>query len=90
MQILYSGEIILLCLCTLFWQAVQIRYPEYETVKAEFSCNGHTFSASEKAVTHNGWRDFEDVFKRSFKIARNKEDENGKKKLSEGQTFEGV
>ncbi|MDE6318809.1 MAG: DNA topoisomerase 3, partial [Lachnospiraceae bacterium] len=65
----------------------------YETVKAEFSCNGHTFSVSGKAVTHNGWKVFEDVFKRSFKIAGNKEDENGEKKLpelSEGQTFEGV
>jgi len=65
----------------------------YETVKAEFSCNGHTFSVSGKAVTYNGWKVFEDVFKRSFKIAGNKEDENGEKKLpelSEGQTFEGV
>ena len=65
----------------------------YETVKAEFSCNGHTFSASGKFVTHNGWKVFEDVFKRSFKIAGNKEDENEEKKLpelSEGQTFEGV
>ena len=65
----------------------------YETVKAEFSCNGHTFSVSGKAVTHNGWKVFEDAFKRSFKIAGNKEDENGEKKLpelSEGQTFEGV
>ena len=65
----------------------------YETVKAEFSCNGHTFSVSGKAVTHNGWKVFEDVFKRSFKIAGNKEEENEEKKLpelSEGQTFEGV
>ena len=65
----------------------------YETVKAEFSCNGHTFSTFGKSVTHNGWKVFEDAFKRSFKIAGNKEDENGEKKLpelSEGQTFEGV
>ena len=65
----------------------------YETVKAEFSCNGHIFSASGKSVTHNGWKVFEDAFKRSFKIAGNKEDENEEKKLpelSEGQTFEGV
>ena len=65
----------------------------YETVKAEFSCNGHIFSASGKSVTRNGWKVFEDAFKRSFKIAGNKEDENEEKKLpelSEGQTFEGV
>ena len=40
----------------------------YETVKAEFSCNGHTFAVSGKSVTHNGWKSFEDAFKRSFKI----------------------
>ncbi|GFI30125.1 DNA topoisomerase 3 [Lachnospiraceae bacterium] len=65
----------------------------YETVKAEFSCGGHTFSASGKSITHNGWKVFEDIFKRSFKIAGNKEEENEEKKLpelSEGQTFEGV
>ena len=65
----------------------------YETVKAEFSCNGHAFAVSGKSVTHNGWKDFEDVFKRSFRTAVDKEDENGEKKLpelSEGQTFDGV
>ena len=39
----------------------------YETVKAEFSCGGHTFSVSGKSVTHNGWKSFEDAFKRSSK-----------------------
>jgi DNA topoisomerase-3 len=65
----------------------------YETVRAEFSCGGHTFSASGKSVTHNGWKAFDDVFKRTFKTVGNKEDENGEKKLpelSEGQTFDGV
>ncbi len=65
----------------------------YETVKAEFSCNGYTFSVSGKSVTHNGWKSFEDAFKRSFKISGNQEEEKEEKKLpelSEGQTFEGV
>lgn len=65
----------------------------YETVKAELSCNGYTFTVSGKYVTHNGWKSFEDAFKRSFKITGNKEEENGEKKLpelSEGQAFEGV
>ena len=30
----------------------------YETVKADFSCNGHTFTVSGKSVTHNGWKSF--------------------------------
>ncbi|MEH2950526.1 DNA topoisomerase 3 [Sporofaciens sp. JLR.KK001] len=65
----------------------------YETVKAEFSCNGYTFSVSGKSVTHNGWKSFEDAFKRSFKISGNHEEEKEEKKLpelSEGQSFDGV
>ena len=65
----------------------------YETVKAEFSCSGHTFAVSGKSVTHNGWKSFEDAFKRSFKISGNQEEEKEEKKLpelSEGQTFDGV
>lgn len=41
----------------------------YESVKAEISCGGHIFTASGKTVTHNGWKDFEDMLKHSFKIA---------------------
>ena len=65
----------------------------YETVKAEFSCGGHTFAVSGKSVTHNGWKSFEDSFKRSFKISGNQEEEKEEKKLpelSEGQAFDGV
>ncbi len=65
----------------------------YETVRAEFSCNGHTFAASGKSVTHNGWKSFEDAFQRSFKISGNQEEEKEEKKLpelSEGQSFDGV
>ena len=40
----------------------------YESVKAEISCGGHIFTASGKTVKHNGWRDFEDMLKSSFKI----------------------
>ena len=65
----------------------------YETVKAEFSCGGQVFAVSGKSVTHDGWKLFEDAFKRSYKITGNKDEENSDKKLpelSEGQTFEGV
>lgn len=65
----------------------------YETVKAELSCNGHTFAVSGKSVTHNGWKSFEDAFKRSFKISGNPEEEKEERKLpelSEGQAFDGV
>ena len=63
----------------------------YETVKAELSCGGYTFTTSGKSVLKNGWKDFEDAFKRSFKITEEKEQEDKKlPELSEGQTFDGV
>ena len=63
----------------------------YETVKAEFSCGGYTFATSGKSVLKNGWKDFEDAFKRSFKTTEDKEQEDKKlPELSKGQTFDGV
>ena len=63
----------------------------YETVKAELSCGGYTFAASGKSVLKNGWKDFEDAFKRSFKTTEEKEQEDKKlPELSKGQTFDGV
>ncbi|MBD5532826.1 MAG: DNA topoisomerase 3 [Lachnospiraceae bacterium] len=65
----------------------------YDTVRAEFSCGGHVFAVSGKSVTQNGWKDFEKAFKRSFKVAVDRDGESGEKKLpelSEGQTFDRV
>ena len=63
----------------------------YETVKAELSCGVYTFATSGKSVLKNGWKDFEDAFKRSFKTTEDKEQEDKKlPELSEGQTFDGV
>ena len=65
----------------------------YDTVRAEFSCGGHVFAVSGKSVTHNGWKDFENAFKRSFKVAVDRDGESDEKKLpelSEGQTFDRV
>ena len=62
----------------------------YETVKAELACGGYTFATSGKSVLKNGWKDFEDAFKRSFKTTEDKEQEDKKlPELSEGQTFDG-
>ena len=63
----------------------------YETVKAEFICGGSVFKASGKSVLRNGWKDFEEAFKKSFKTAEEKEAEEKKlPELSEGMTFDGV
>ena len=47
----------------------------YETVKAELACGGYTFATSGKSVLKNGWKDFKDAFKRSFKTTEDKEQE---------------
>ena len=63
----------------------------YETVKAELSCGGHVFATSGKSVIKNGWKDFEEAFKKSFKATEEKEQEEKKlPELSEGMTFDGV
>jgi DNA topoisomerase-3 len=63
----------------------------YETVKAEFTCNGHIFGASGKSVIRNGWKYFEAAFKRSYKTSEDKAEEEKKlPELSEGMTFDGI
>lgn len=68
----------------------------FETVKAELSCGGYVFSTSGKSVIKNGWKDFEEAFKKSFKTMEKEENalsEQEEKKLpelSEGMTFDGV
>lgn len=64
---------------------------EYETVRAEFTCNGSVFTVSGKSVTRNGWKDFEAAFRRSYKTSEDKEKEDKKlPELSEGMNFTGV
>ena len=64
---------------------------EYESVKAEFGCNGAVFSASGKSVIRNGWKEFEAALKRSYKTTEDKEKEDRKlPELSEGMSYEGV
>lgn len=61
----------------------------YESVKAELSCGGHSFTATGKTVLKNGWKDFEDSFKKENKADKEeeKEDEKALPELSEGMTF---
>lgn len=63
----------------------------YETVKAELSSGGHVFATSGKSVLKNGWKEFEEAFKKSFKTTEDKDTEEKKlPELSEGMTFDGV
>ena len=63
----------------------------YNTTKAELRCGDITFKVSGKEVVRNGWKDFEDAFKRSYRTTEEKDtaDENEKKlpELSEGMNI---
>lgn len=64
----------------------------YETVKAELSCNGIMFTATGKSILQNGWKTYEEQFKKSLKSGNSKaeKEETPLPQLSEGMTFEQV
>lgn len=63
----------------------------YQTVKTEFTCNGHSFSASGKIVLVEGFRIFEEAYKNAFvKAEKNKTEEKSLPELAEGMVFDNV
>ena len=55
----------------------------YNSTKAELTCNGMVFKVSGKEIWKNGWKDFEDFFKNSYKTMEDKKDSDDTKKLPE-------
>ena len=55
----------------------------YNSTKAEFTCNDTVFKVSGKEVWKNGWKEFEDFFKNSYKTTEDKSDAEEEKKLPE-------
>lgn len=55
----------------------------YNSTKAELTCNGMVFKVSGKAIWKNGWKNFEDFFKNSYKTMEDKKDSDDTKKLLE-------
>ena len=55
----------------------------YNSTKAELICNGMVFKVSGKEIWKNGWKDFEDFFKNSYKTTEDKKDSDDTKKLPE-------
>lgn len=55
----------------------------YNSTKAELACNGMVFKVSGKEIWKNGWKDFEDFFKNSYKTTEDKKDSDDTKKLPE-------
>ncbi len=62
-----------------------------EMVKAEILCEDTIFKASGKTILANGWKDFDESFKRSIKSTEEKqEEEKALPELTEGQNFPSV
>ena len=55
----------------------------YNSTKAELTCNEIVFKVSGKEVWKNGWKEFDDFFKNSYKTAEDKLDAEEEKKLPE-------
>ena len=55
----------------------------YNSTKAVITCNNTVFKVSGKEVWKNGWKEFEDLFKNSYKTAEDKSDAEKEKKLPE-------
>ena len=55
----------------------------YNSTKAEITCNNTVFKVSGKEVWKNGWKEFEDFFKNSYKTTEDKSDTEEEKKLPE-------
>ncbi len=65
----------------------------YRTSRAGLSCGGHAFTVSGRSVMENGWKDFEDAFRKFYKAAGDKDsgsmEENAAlPELAEGQEFD--
>lgn len=55
----------------------------YNSTKAELTCNEIVFKVSGKEVWKNGWKEFDDFFKSSYKTTEDKSDTEEEKKLPE-------
>ena len=55
----------------------------YNSTKAVITCNNTVFKVSGKEVWKNGWKEFDDFFKNSYKTAEDKSDAEEEKKLPE-------
>ena len=55
----------------------------YNSTKAVITCNNTVFKVSGKEVWKNGWKEFEDFFKNSYKTTEDKSDAEEERKLLE-------
>ena len=55
----------------------------YHSTRAELTCNGMVFKVSGKEIRKNGWKDFEDLFKKAYKTTEDKDESDDVKRLPE-------
>jgi DNA topoisomerase-3 len=62
----------------------------YQSTRAEISCGNTIFRVSGKEVTNNGWKVFEESFKKRYRVTepREEKEENRLPELREGMTIE--
>ena len=55
----------------------------YHSTRAELTCNGMVFKVSGKEIRKNGWKNFEDLFKKAYKTTEDKDESDDAKRLPE-------
>ena len=78
----------LLCLVACKLLCATSEFYIYEAIKAEFLCEDYLFYCSGKSVVKDGWKLFEDAFKKHFKTSEEKITEKKLPKLAEGMIFD--
>lgn len=60
---------------------------EYESVKAEFECNGTPFTANGKTILASGWKETEERFLKAYGVTKKEDDKKEKRlpDLTEGE-----
>ena len=78
-----ESEMKILSLCANRLLCATAKKHIYNSTEAELTCNGMVFKVSGKEIWENGWKDFDDFFKNSYKTSEDKKDSDDTKKLPE-------
>lgn len=83
LKVIPESEIKILSLCANRLLCATGEKHIYNSTKAELTCNEIVFKVSGKEVWKNGWKEFDDFFKNSYKTTEDKSDAEEEKKLPE-------
>lgn len=83
LKVIPESEMKILSLCATRLLCATGEKHIYNSTKAELICNEIVFKVSGKEVWKNGWKEFDDFFKNSYKTTEDKSDAEEEKKLPE-------